>query len=511
MQTSTAANSNHSFILRFLLLLALPLVLTTLGSAYLFAVMQKNTLLNTMRFFNDSTGQQWDNSIASVERQINIFISDIDKNTGDLPPALKSRYHDIWKYMLYPEGPVKTVYYSLRNNEQLSFSLHPLPETINHAERPWYRNAINHPGTSVWSAPYIDAVEKTPVVTLSHAVLNQQGEFLGVIGIDLNLQVFSARIGRILESSDKVIYMLFDRERQMIIAHSDPLENGKTLTKPWLAEIKGRNGTLMDNDGDLISFHALHKNPSWLVITIFPFKSSILIGEILPNIFITLVLSLSIFTLVAIIFRQRLEHTISTLVQVVRQLRITPPGQQIIIPKLAGIEELEDEIVLISDKMQAETEKSLRDALTGLYNRRHLEEALATLHKENSQYILAIIDIDNFKKINDTYGHPIGDAVLKRTAQLGSQLLEEQATLCRFGGEELVAIFEETDIANAQKLMEQWRISMGQQDWREKGLSVSFSGGIAESLNDAPDSVMARADAALYQAKQAGKNRLQRA
>ncbi|WP_457851411.1 hypothetical protein [Aeromonas veronii] len=95
MQTSTAANSNHSFILRFLLLLALPLVLTTLGSAYLFAVMQKNTLLNTMRFFNDSTGQQWDNSVASVERQINIFISDIDKNTGDLPPALKSRYHDI--------------------------------------------------------------------------------------------------------------------------------------------------------------------------------------------------------------------------------------------------------------------------------------------------------------------------------------------------------------------------------------------------------------------------------
>ncbi|MCV5527235.1 hypothetical protein OFN18_34760, partial [Escherichia coli] len=76
-----------------------------------------------------------------------------------------------------------------------------------------------------------------------------------------------------------------------------------------------------------------------------------LIGEILPTIFITLILSLSIFTLVAIIFRQRLEHTISTLVQVVRQLRITPPGQQIIIPKLAGIEELEDEIVMISDKM----------------------------------------------------------------------------------------------------------------------------------------------------------------
>ncbi|WP_376894465.1 GGDEF domain-containing protein, partial [Aeromonas salmonicida] len=115
------------------------------------------------------------------------------------------------------------------------------------------------------------------------------------------------------------------------------------------------------------------------------------------------------------------------------------------------------------------------------------------------------------KRINDTYGHPIGDAVLKRTAQLGNQLLEEHATLCRFGGEEFVAIFEQTDIASAQQLMELWRASMGQQDWREPGLSVSFSGGIAESLDTPPGSVMARADAALYQAKQTGKNRLQRA
>ena len=511
MQTSTAANSNHSFILRFLLLLALPLVLTTLGSAYLFSVMQKNTLLSTARFFNDSTAQQWDNSLSSVERQINIIIADITENNGDLPPELKQRYRDIWQYLLYPDGPIKTVYYMLQDNKHINFSLHPTPIEFKESERPWYRNAIDHPGINIWSSPYIDAIEKMPVVTLSHAVFNNQGEFLGVIGIDLNLKVFSARIGRILESSNNVVYMLFDRGSKMIVAHSDPQENGSRLDQPWISELKGRNGTLMSENGDLISYHALHNNPSWLVITVFPFKSDILIGEILPTIFITLILSLSIFTLVAIIFRQRLEHTISTLVQVVRQLRITPPGQQIIIPKLAGIEELEDEIVMISDKMQAETEKSLRDALTGLYNRRHLEEVLATLHKENSQYILAIIDIDNFKKINDTYGHPIGDAVLKRTAQLGSQLLEEQATLCRFGGEELVAIFEQTDIANAQKLMEQWRISMGQQDWREKGLSVSFSGGIAESLNDAPDSVMARADAALYQAKQAGKNRLQQA
>ncbi|MGL4251103.1 MAG: sensor domain-containing diguanylate cyclase [Aeromonas sp.] len=508
MQSAPTANSNHSFILRYLLLLALPLILTTLGSAYLFSVMQKNTILNTMRFFNDSTGQQWDNSISSVERQLNIMVEDIDKSDGDLPPELKERYHSIWQYLLYPEGPIKTSYYFLNNNNHISFSINPVPEKQNVSERPWYRNAIERPGTNVWSAPYIDAIDRTPVVTLSHAVLNPQGELLGVMGIDLNLQVFSARIGRILESSDKVTYMLFDRDSRMIIAHSDPLENGKPLTESWLAEVKGRNGTLMADNGDLISFHALHRNPSWLVISVFPFKNSILIGEMLPTILITLVLSLSIFTLVAIIFRQRLEHTISTLVQVVRQLRITPPGQQMIIPKLAGIEELEDEIVMISDQMQAETEKALRDPLTGLYNRRHLDETLNALAKEGADYVFAIIDIDNFKKINDNYGHPVGDVVLKRTAQLGSQLLEEHAILCRFGGEELVAIFTQQPLQQARQLMEQWRLSMQHQDWREEGLQVSFSGGIAESLQHSPEQVMARADEALYQAKKEGKNRL---
>lgn len=511
MSVTPSSSSNHSFILRFLFLLALPLVLTTLGSAYLFSVMQKNTLLNTMRFFNDSTGQQWDNSLSSVERQINIIIDDIKKNDGQLPISLRTRYHDIWQYLLYPDGPIKTVYYVLKSNEQTNFSLASMPQDINVTQRTWYQNALEKPGTSIWSSSYIDAVQKTPVVTLSHAVLNNQGNFLGVIGIDLNLKVFSARIGRLLESGDKVGYMLYDRGSRLVIAHSDPLENGMPLVTFWTDELKGRNGSFMNTDGELIAYHALHNNPSWLVITVFPFTNSFLIGEMLPTTLISLILSLSIFTLVAIIFRQRLEHTISTLVQVVRQLRVTPAGQQIVIPKLAGIEELEDEIVMISDKMQAETEKSLRDALTSLYNRRHLEETLATLHKDNRQYILAIIDIDNFKRINDTYGHPIGDAVLKRTAQLGNQLLEEHATLCRFGGEEFVAIFEQTDIASAQQLMELWRVSMGQQDWREPGLSVSFSGGIAESLDTPPDSVMARADAALYQAKQTGKNRLQRA
>ncbi len=221
-----------------------------------------------------------------------------------------------------------------------------------------------------------------------------------------------------------------------------------------------------------------------------------------------LLLSLTMYILVAVIFHQRLENTIGMLVQVVRQLRITPPGQPLIIPRIPGIEELEEEITMISDQMQAESEKAQRDALTGLYNRRYMDTLLAELHQQHTPYVLAIIDIDNFKQINDQYGHPAGDSVLRRTASLGSKLLEGKATLCRFGGEELVAIFEQGRLKEAHQQMEQWRRAMGKQNWREPGLTVTFSGGLAEALDAPPAQVLTQADAALYRAKQEGKDRL---
>ena len=98
--------------------------------------------------------------------------------------------------------------------------------------------------------------------------------------------------------------------------------------------------------------------------------------------------------------------------------------------------------------------------------------------------------------------------MLRRTASLGSKLLEGKATLCRFGGEELVAIFEQGRLKEAHQQMEQWRRAMGKQNWREPGLTVTFSGGLAEALEAPPAQVLAQADAALYRAKQEGKDRL---
>ncbi|MFM4743671.1 diguanylate cyclase [Aeromonas dhakensis] len=500
--------AKHGFILRYLLLLSLPLLLMTASNLYLFFIKQQNVVRERMEFFSSSTAQQWDNALSSVEEQLNILAVDLANHDGVLPPEMRARHYSVWQQLSRSGSLLKGLYYVQRDNTLVNFNhqLPPSPQAM--AKQAWYLDAIHTPGINIWSAPYLDTVQHIPVVTLSRAVLNHSGKIVAVIGLDVELSRVSDRIGRMLQGGKQMTYQLYDRRYQRIVAHSNPLLNATPLDEPWLSRLQGKNGAIQSQDDELIAYYTLANNPGWQVIIIYPFSNSFVIRELLPNMMMGLLLSLVMFILVAVIFHQRLENTIGMLVQVVRQLRITPPGQPLIIPRIPGIEELEDEITLISDQMQAESEKAQRDALTGLYNRRYMDTLLSELHQQHSPYVLAIIDIDNFKQINDRHGHPAGNSVLRRTASLGSQLLEGKATLCRFGGEELVAIFEQGRLKEAQQQMDQWRRAMATQNWREPGLTVTFSGGLAEALDAPPAEVLARADAALYRAKQEGKDRL---
>lgn len=508
--TSPAVKSRakHGFILRYLLLLSLPLLLMTASSLYLFFIKQQEVVRERMEFFSSSTAQQWDNALSSVEEQLNILATDLATYNGVLPPKMKARHSSVWRQLDRSGNLLKGLYYVQRDNSLININQRPAPSLQAITKQKWYLDARQTPGINIWSAPYLDILQHIPVVTLSRAVLDQNGQIVAVVGIDVELARISDRIGRMLQGGKQMTYQLYDRKSQRTVAHINPLLNATPRDEPWLSELKGKNGTIQSKDDELIAYYTLTNNPGWQVVITYPFSNSFVIRELLPTILVGLTLSLVMFILVAVIFHQRLENTIGMLVQVVRQLRVTPPGQALIIPRIPGIEELEDEITLISDQMQAESEKAQRDALTGLYNRRYMDTLLNELHQQHTPYVLAIIDIDNFKQINDRHGHPAGDSVLRRTASLGSKLLEEKATLCRFGGEELVAIFEQGELAQARHLMERWRRAMSKQNWREPGLGVTFSGGLAEALDAPPAEVLARADAALYRAKQKGKDRL---
>ncbi len=175
------------------------------------------------------------------------------------------------------------------------------------------------------------------------------------------------------------------------------------------------------------------------------------------------------------------------------------------------IKKLQDELRL----RNAELERMSRtDALTGLFNRRHLDEELARRHSDASRHhqlmSLLLLDIDHFKRINDTYGHPAGDQVLRTFAERLRTVLRAGDIAGRWGGEEFLIVLPRTDLAGAREVAERIRFITAFEpvvaDGKEIDLTVS--GGCALGPGDSVEAVVSLADKCLYDAKQAGRNRV---
>jgi diguanylate cyclase (GGDEF)-like protein/PAS domain S-box-containing protein len=161
--------------------------------------------------------------------------------------------------------------------------------------------------------------------------------------------------------------------------------------------------------------------------------------------------------------------------------------------------------------------QSVRDALTGLYNRRYLEETLEREMRRAARAAqslgILMIDLDHFKKFNDTYGHDAGDAVLRETAASLSKGIRAEDFVCRFGGEEFVVILPTADPETSQARAEKLRTKMRQLTIMHQGKSlgmVTISVGVAAFPAHAtsPKELMAAADAALYEAKRGGRDQV---
>jgi diguanylate cyclase (GGDEF)-like protein len=153
---------------------------------------------------------------------------------------------------------------------------------------------------------------------------------------------------------------------------------------------------------------------------------------------------------------------------------------------------------------------SLQDPLTGLANRRALfpllQDALEELRASGRQCALAVLDIDQFKDINDRYSHVVGDAVLGRLGDLLRGTLRGADFAARIGGDELVVLFAETTLAEAMAAGERIRQVIADYDWSElaEGLQVSVSIGVTSARpDDTVESLMRRADRLMYDQKPA--------
>jgi diguanylate cyclase (GGDEF)-like protein len=159
------------------------------------------------------------------------------------------------------------------------------------------------------------------------------------------------------------------------------------------------------------------------------------------------------------------------------------------------------------------------DGLTELFNRRYYEQAYEREHRRafrnKAPLAVLMIDVDHFKRYNDTYGHMLGDACLKAVAQAIQRGLRRSGDLAaRYGGEEFVVVLPETDLAGAPDVAEAIRAHLAASGLRHEAspygtvtISVGVHAAVPATPGDAGRTFVARADAALYRAKELGRDR----
>jgi diguanylate cyclase len=216
---------------------------------------------------------------------------------------------------------------------------------------------------------------------------------------------------------------------------------------------------------------------------------------------------------------KELINASTPLESVVAQLLVNTRTMQVSMELMRQqMKESKEEISSLQERLERATEEALTDALTGLTNRKGLskaiDKALVSAEEIASYPCLLMLDIDHFKKINDTHGHLLGDRVIKIVAETIRNQVKGKDTAARYGGEEFCVLLPETALSDAEKLADNIRLAV--EKTRIKRASdnqeicrVTISVGVARfKQEESISAFFERADGALYQSKNDGRNRV---
>lgn len=184
----------------------------------------------------------------------------------------------------------------------------------------------------------------------------------------------------------------------------------------------------------------------------------------------------------------------------------------------ASLKSSQDSIKAIKESLASAREEGLRDALTGLRNRRHFDRTLSKeidrAQETGSPLTICMLDIDHFKRVNDDFGHPTGDSVLRLVGGMLSENLKGRDIPVRYGGEEFSIILPQTPLKAGESIADRIRAQLANKrlvlaDNKTSLGVITASFGVAEWMpGEADAELIARADAMLYQAKRTGRNKV---
>ncbi|OMG65741.1 sensor domain-containing diguanylate cyclase [Stutzerimonas balearica] len=360
------------------------------------------------------------------------------------------------------------------------------------------------------------------VVLVSQPIFGPDGQYLGYVAGAIHLKQsgpLAALLGEHFYQDGSYIYVV-DRTRRLLY-HPQPERLGTVVgANPVIdAVLLGESGSqrLINSQGvDMLAGYAQVPSVGWGIVAQRPTEVTLsalegLMMEVLRETAPMAVLTLLLVGMLASLIARPLWQ----LAQAASEMDApeTPErihrirswyfeAAQLKRALLLGISLLHQKIGKLN--LDAQT-----DPLTGLRNRRGLTTAVEMLRAEQRHFAVITLDIDHFKRINDTFGHDVGDQVIRQVADLMRSCSRDSDVLCRFGGEEFLVLLPNADCHSAAQVGERLRHCVEQAKIDTVG-AVTISLGVAEwpTHGETAEQVFKRADEALYRAKQAGRNRL---
>lgn len=364
-------------------------------------------------------------------------------------------------------------------------------------ERPWFNTKSIRSAFVFYTPLYPDFFDHSMVLSIAKPIFDAHS-YTGSLAADLNLIELSYPYRSMILPLGGAL-MVIDRSGHILLK-GDTARIAQLGVNPHLvAKMNNSSGTITDRYRELQIFYHSYTNPDWFVVYAVPLK------EITQNILISMLPTLMLFIMCSFVVIMMWFITHKTqyrmLSEIISSLRFGRENTK------GTLENVQREIAEQQQALQSESEKANRDQLTGLWNRGRLDADLHALCEHQVPFALALVDIDHFKQVNDTYGHLLGDEVLKAIAKLGGETLDKSAQIYRYGGEEIAVLFPRSDLDSAVAHIERWRCALESREWREQDLKVTFSAGVTTPNGQKDDDILQRVDALLYCAKEEGRNR----
>ncbi|MBL0512956.1 sensor domain-containing diguanylate cyclase [Aeromonas media] len=388
-------------------------------------------------------------------------------------------------------------FYNTRFDRFDSYPDWQMPTGYQVQKRPWYQTLASDGEELIWFGPYQEFGGNAEVLTLIKRVKDDEGQLLGLLMVDMSFNSLQAALRRAMGSDQAAIYITERKGGRLVVGHNLsllPAVSGTPSQGAVLSVI--REGCylkqpLSDIDWDLniylppAHFHDCLQDTLLMVV--------------LPALALLGIWLCSLLFLVRI-FRQEqtlVQRSLSGLVQDEALMEIQLRQRTWFVHGSLG------EIHQVRNSLLQGQDALLHDPLTGIMNRRAFEQDRARLAQEDRPHWLVLFDVDCFKRVNDSWGHGVGDAVLFRVATIMARTLGE-AQVYRIGGDEFAALlpWEREEVEDRlTRLLARVRALQ----WREFEESITLSAGGARYPDDAA-ALLDRADECLYQSKRQGRD-----